>query len=132
MVVDLIFFWNFWKSYIFFNRPPVLSLSCAMIWPVVPNAIVFIKYAVCVICFSLRCINVDLFNFISNVICFGTEWKCWFEMHRICLSMFWNFSYMAVASVLDDVNISILSIYLVMNEQMDSACYSSWFQWNYP
>ena len=37
---------------------------------------------------------------------------------------------MAVASSLDDVNISILSIYLVKNMhdgQMDSAQHSSWF-----
>ena len=25
---------------------------------------------------------VNSFNFISNVICFGTEWKGWFEMHE--------------------------------------------------
>ena len=44
--------------------------------------------------------------------------------------MFWNFLYMAVCSLLDDVNMSISSIYLVKNMhdgQMDSAQCSSWF-----
>ena len=47
----------------------------------------------------------------------------------VYLSMFWNFSYMAVASSLDEVNMSISSIYLVKNVhggQMDSAQRSSW------
>ena len=45
------------------------------------------------------------------------------------MSIFWNFSYMAVASSLDDANISILSIYLVKDINdglMDSARRSSW------
>ena len=35
------------------------------------------------------------------------------------MSMFWNFSYMMVASLLDDVNMSISSIYLVKNKVLD-------------
>ena len=45
------------------------------------------------------------------------------------MSVFWNLSYMAVASSLDDVTISISSIYFMKNihdEQMDSAHHSSW------
>ena len=44
--------------------------------------------------------------------------------------MFGNFSQIALASSLDDVNISISSIYLLKNindGQMDAARHSSWF-----
>ena len=37
-------------------------------------------FKVCDFVFLFAEFNVNSFNFISNIICFGTEWKCWFEM----------------------------------------------------
>ena len=46
-------------------------------------------YKVCGVCnivFFFAVSIVNSFNLISNVVCFGTEWKCWFEMHKEVLS----------------------------------------------
>ena len=45
----------------------------------------FCVYRVCGVCnfvFYFTASIVNLSTFISNAIYFGTEWKCWFEMHK--------------------------------------------------
>ena len=38
--------------------------------------------------FLVEAFIVYSFNFISNVICFGTEFKCWFEIYKKVFSVF--------------------------------------------
>ena len=42
---------------------------------------------VCNFTFLFAASIVNSFNLISNVICFGTEWNCLFEMHKDVLVM---------------------------------------------
>ena len=147
-------------------------MSCDWCWIIIVSGGVYKVCGVCNFVFFFAATIVNSFNFISNLFCFGTEWKCWFEMHedvysggfsietsvnftnlwylyfkilerwgprviwmfylKLNVTMFWNFSYMAVASSLVDVNMTILSIYPVKNMyngQMGSALVVSYMKW---
>ena len=51
-------------------------MLCDRFWIIIVSEGVYKVCGVCNFVFSFAASIVNSFNFISNVICFGTEWKC--------------------------------------------------------